>query len=435
LQDVLVNAFKNKCSVDFKFALEFLNADVNAPLLQFDGLTTFEQALKTPEISDFIELRVVYGAKLYSVRQCQCHLWKSYDYFPNFFVLQKNENSLYPLHYGVESLNIENLKTFLKYFQVFAKTQIEFYSIINFQIAENRNYLHFLIEKLTAKNHESVFEMIKMLEERGCNIKKLNNFQDSPLTCLETKICELNLDTSLLEAFNFRIEFKNREVCNSLSLRYIMHQIQCENETNFEDKLKNYVKGNDDAKNDLVLILERAVLAKSPSMVKSILKIEFNLNFEPKQSIFKMNPIFLACKLEFVDVLKILLTNENLNLTNSDGQTVLLEICSSIEISETLKECFGSIVKDKRCDQNVINYVDSKGLSALNSKIKNVKHNEIHINFKFLKPPNSLKFSYSESWSLKQIGKQENLKNLLLHPVLSCFSLVKWYRLNWLVYI
>lgn len=44
-----------------------LNADVNAPIEKHDGLNIFEVALKEPKMSEFIEVCILYDAKLYQV--------------------------------------------------------------------------------------------------------------------------------------------------------------------------------------------------------------------------------------------------------------------------------------------------------------------------------------------------------------------------------
>lgn len=62
-----MKAFESKKLSNFKFAFEFLNADVSAPLSEYNGLNIFELVLQTPNMSEFIEMCIMYGAKLYQV--------------------------------------------------------------------------------------------------------------------------------------------------------------------------------------------------------------------------------------------------------------------------------------------------------------------------------------------------------------------------------
>lgn len=73
-QTVLLKTFESRDIKKFKFLLEILKADVNQSFPQFGGLSMFQMVLKTPQMSEFIELCIVHGADLYQV----CLVGQSY---------------------------------------------------------------------------------------------------------------------------------------------------------------------------------------------------------------------------------------------------------------------------------------------------------------------------------------------------------------------
>lgn len=400
----------------------------------------------------------------------------------------------------MQSLDVGNLKMLLKYYKNFESNEIEFYSIINNrQSNDDTNYLHFLAENLNQENFDQISEMIKLLIERGCNINLLNKAQESPLNVLKEKLKTHDLDPEIVHEFktfqnnhiyedgyanesftndnNYKnVEFKSERV----NINAIILMIRSNDKERFLRLFEQFTQVKNAYTFDAhAFMMEQAILNQSLDIVRILLDSPIERNEFSYRSLFKLPPVFLACRVEFSEVLSLLLSDDEVQIFKKSGETILHEICASKSMSSELKTCFDLAINDERCTVDLINSVDLNGLSAILYSCKNrydhftlqllrngcyighkhvldhmsynmlkqyldgciqtkgnpnERQTEINISLKFLKAPEFWKSFSLESKPLYDIGQSENLEKLLLHPVLSTFSLVKWYRLNFMIY-
>lgn len=87
--------------------------------------------------------------------------------------LQKNNNEQFPLHFVIESRCLENLKQvehILHDVNIDSEEPHRRYSpYVNVMMDHGQNSLHLLAEALTNENCDTIFEMIKILINHGCN--------------------------------------------------------------------------------------------------------------------------------------------------------------------------------------------------------------------------------------------------------------------------
>lgn len=195
----------------------------------------------------------------------------------------------------------------------------------------------------------------------------------------------------------------------------------------------------------------------------------------------KLTPAGLACVFGHHEVLKVLLQEPNLKFRRSDSQVNLLhKILSARNVHEIDRQkCFDSLIVDERCTMDIINGADMNDQTPLslaclhgfndiaeellrrgayighNTIITNIdkdllesflddcvkcstdvsdKNCEVHVDFRFLMPPNVDDRVHSEMQSIFSIADNQNLDALILHPVMSIYLALQWRKIASLVY-
>lgn len=223
-----------------------------------------------------------------------------------------------------------------------------------------------------------------------------------------------------------------------------------------------------------------------------------DINARPKYPKYLNPPAFLACSSGYFRVLETLLKKPEIKLDYQKGKlkhTLLHEICQTFTsnckatVNVDYRKCFDLILKHPKCD---LNAEDNFGCSALHfavmhkndyatiallkkgafineqsvsgkapideipasimesfldecitKKEREDKGEDIEIDYSFLISPkrnwdvnNADKRGFCrEVATLQRIAQNEELKNLVSHPVLSSFLLLKWARLGFCFYI
>lgn len=252
----------------------------------------------------------------------------------------------------------------------------------------------------------------------------------------------------------------------------------------FEDKLAILRKSSQDFKDDTATLMEEAIIKNLPDIVSTLMAYGGEITNEiPANSNLHLTPAFLACTLGHHEVLKVLLNDRSVlfastKLRRNRGTTLLHQIFYfDLVDADNRRKCFELIIADKRCNSEIINQADdvkkvplhyscklgcdeiSKELlrrgayighecvtnfiqknvleEFLDDRIKcsgdiNDKDFEVSIDYRFLSPPDKTKLEISAPHFL---ATNSLLRNFILHPVISTFVLLKWKKINFIVYI
>ncbi|KAJ6647642.1 hypothetical protein Bhyg_02865 [Pseudolycoriella hygida] len=178
-ENILVQCIESKNEHQFQYILDELRINPNKKLKCFDGLSTFEKILMTPDSRKLIEICVYNGCDFY----------------------KKNADGLYPLRYAVDSNCAENLITILKPYEGsftpscddhFTGTQYS--TIINEKFEEGNSYLHLLVNNMTEENCDELSKMFMAMVVNGCNVNSPNKRLETPFyLLLKNPIVDNNL--------------------------------------------------------------------------------------------------------------------------------------------------------------------------------------------------------------------------------------------------
>lgn len=198
--------------------------------------------------------------------------------------------------------------------------------------------------------------------------------------------------------------------------------------------------------------------------------------------LLELTPAELACVFGHHEVLNVLLQEPNLKFRRSDDSQVSLlhKILSARNVHEIDRQkCFDLLIVDERCTMGIINGADKNDQTPLslaclhgfsdiaeellhrgayighNTIISNIdkdllesflddcvmcssdvsdKNCEVHVDFRFLMPPNVDDRVHSEMLSIFSIADNKNLDALILHPVMSIYLALQWRKISGLVY-
>ncbi|CAH1720068.1 unnamed protein product [Chironomus riparius] len=386
------------------------------------------------------------------------------------------------------------------------------------EIANDSNHLHNILKSLTSENKDECQEMIEILLKLGCNPNHFNAEHITPFEFLLDKIQNDQIKNDLIQTFLNnsipRIEISDSEynrsfVCNLKSEKLIIRNrlvtdianllelIDQGNEDEFvsmlqETELENLIQCN------FTEIIKKCIEMNFVNGIKKLLQSTFVSNrsyirsgcdidsFIPMAITYKIDEkplIFYAIKKSRPKIIKVFLDLDYAQFQNEPhSYSVLHEICSmnNLENDIDFQQCFNLIIKDRRCDYNLINGYDSGGKTPLMYACEN-DHKDIiyellrrgayighecivnnlsedifkkvldesivptsdisdqncavQINYKFLIPPKYSLTRHDETKALKLIASQPRFKNLMIHPVLTSYLELKWKRVNVLVYI
>ncbi|KAG4072689.1 hypothetical protein HA402_001801 [Bradysia odoriphaga] len=250
------------------------------------------------------------------------------------------------------------------------------------------------------------------------------------------------------------------------------------NETQLVDNLERWKRDTKDLDDGIMELLEAAIVKNLPESVAILMDLCPDINGISKNGKFKMTPGFLSCTFGHYQVLKILLSNQNLSFQSTSLQSNLLHQIFSHEAVDPVdrQKTFDLIIADRRCTLDLINQPDSENRVPLlfaclfecddivkellrrgtyigyESVLNYIKKDtleelldecvkcsgdirgrdcEIYIDYKFLMPPDRKK---TEIASVHLICASSKLKELILHPVIASFVLLKWRRIDYIVY-
>lgn len=251
----------------------------------------------------------------------------------------------------------------------------------------------------------------------------------------------------------------------------------------FEEKLAILRKSSQSFKHDMVILLEEAVVKNLSDFVSVLMAHGVDTNEISANSNLQLTPAFLACTLGHHQVLKALLNDPKLlfasiKLRRNRSVTLLHQIFNfNLIDAEDRQKCFELIIADKRCSSEIVNKADgfknvplhyscklgcneiSKELlrrgayighdsvinfiqkdvleEFLDDRIKcsgyiNDQDFDVSFDYKFLTPTDKTKLEISAAHLL---STNSTLRNLILHPVISSFVLIKWKKINFMVYM
>ncbi|KAG5672160.1 hypothetical protein PVAND_002313 [Polypedilum vanderplanki] len=150
-QHALSSAFVRRKLNAFKHALQHLKANPN-DIDYRTKIPLFHHILQTENCGEYVTLCIDYGADMYA----------------------RDADGRYPLHYVVDSLSPDNLRAFLKRYDL-DKINVKW---------GHRNALHLLLENLPKYDNEDTEECVKILVENGCDINMPNEKSRTPFFML-----------------------------------------------------------------------------------------------------------------------------------------------------------------------------------------------------------------------------------------------------------
>lgn len=336
-----------------------------------------------------------------------------------------------------------------------------------------------------------------MMLVNGCNANSPNDQYETPFFLLLKNSIVKN-DLIKFVCANIRIDYysynsnkmvrimEERGLQSLLSkktefivdLDYMTQHIGEWNQVKFANNLEILKKNSKDFRSDLTQLLEEAIVKNLPVTVGTLMSYGVDTNEIPKNTKFKMTPAFLACTMGYHQVLKILLNDRNLSFQCNESQGNLLhQMFYSESVDEgDRKKLFDLVIADKRCTLNIINETDDEdhvpvyyacqygcdeitkelirrgayvGYGSVLGSIKkdileeildecvtcssdiNDRNCEIYIDYQFLMPPNRAKL---EITTAHLMAANSNTQDLVLHPVISTFVLLKWKKIDFIVY-
>lgn len=367
---------------------------------------------------------------------------------------------------------------------------IEYLLIINQKLKGGDNYLHFLVSQMTEENGNEISEMIKILLINGCDPNTLNDRHETPFYLLlensETSKIQSDLMNFIcthssidFHSHNDIVNLMQQRGCNNVTMcakpvkdiDFMINLIKQWNEMKFIDEFNNFI--NFHVKLDLALLLDQAVVRNLWRIVEVIVKNGVDVN--RNSNAFKLPPVFLACKFGHFEVLKVLLSDEKLKFNNQKQSLLQLMLENEKIDTNDRHKCFDLVVADRRCTSEIINGLDvehqpplfyachyrfdeiaiellKRGAfigheSVINIIDKDVlkkfldenikcsgniegKNCEVHIDYRFLKDEKSKQ----EVRSLSLITENSEIKQMILHPVISSFLQLKWKKIDFIVY-
>lgn len=369
--------------------------------------------------------------------------------------------------------------------------------IINEKFDEGNNYLHLLIKNITEENYEELSMMVTVMITNGCSVNLPNEKYETPFYLLlvnplvENHLIKFVMDTARIDYYahninDIRIIMEERGLHNQMNceiefvvdMNYIVQHLDDWNALHLVDKLKLMKENSNDFHDELKQLLEIAVVKNLPDAVRILMAHGVDTDGITKDSKFKMTPAFLACFFGYHQVLKVLLTDRNLSFESTKLHRNLLHqvfFSESVDPNDRQKT-FDLIIADPRCTLDIINQTDSEncmpllfacrygcddivkdllrrgayiGCERILNYIKkdtfeafldecvkcssdiNDRDCEIYIDYKFLTPPDR---KTMEITSAHLICGNSNLKDFILHPVIASFVLLKWRKIDFIVY-
>lgn len=332
----------------------------------------------------------------------------------------------------------------------------------------------------------------------GCNINCSNDDGETPL-CLLLKNSSVKSDLLNFIFDNTRIDYcqqgSNNDIGKLMEDRGFAHRIYKElnvvvdtdymaqhvsdwSESQLDENIELWKKTSKDFDNDLLVLLEVAIVKNLPIVVKTLMDRGAEINGISKKSKFKMTPGFLACTLGCHEALRVLLTNKNLSFKSASMHKNLLHQLFSSETLDAVdrQKTFDLIISDQRCTLDIINQTDAENRVPLffackyecdviikqllrrgayigyESVLNYIKKDtlrefldgcvkcssditdrecEVYIDYKFLVPSHNKR---SEITPIHLISANPALAEFILHPVISSFVLLKWRKIDFVVY-
>ncbi len=402
-------------------------------------------------------------------------------------------------------MSAENLRTILRPTLRTASTDYfegaQYWKIVNEKsdnVDGGGNYLHFLLDKLTKENYAELSEMIKTMTVNQCSVNAPNDRMETPFYLL-LKNPYVEIDLIEYVVGNTRVDYysyKRDEIARimgekglqpnriemleaNVDMDFIRKHLGDWHKSMFDNHLTLLQKNSQNFKVDMATLLDEAMAKNLPEIVETLLAHGVDINEVPLTSKSHLTPAFHACSLGNYEVLKVLLTDENVSfasakLRRNRGATLLHQIFNFDFVDAVDRyKCFKLIIADKRCTVEIINKVDgmkhvplhysckfgcndiSKQLlrrgayighesvmnfiqrdvleEYLDGRIKwsgnvNDANFEVSIDYNFLTPPP--KSGKLEITAAHMISSHSILQNLALHPVISSFVLLKWKKIN-----
>ncbi|XP_037049145.1 transient receptor potential cation channel protein painless-like [Bradysia coprophila] len=481
-ESILIECIESRNEHQFQYILDELILNPNKRLKCFDGLSTFEKVLTIPNSRKLIELCVCNGCDFYKKNPDGIyplrHAIGSHSADNLIAILKQSDESSKPLcddH--------------------FVATQYS--AIINEKSDGGNNYLHLLGNNITADNYEELSKMIMAMLVNGCNVNLPNEQLETPFYLLlknpvvEKSLLKFIIDKVRIDYYThnskeIQILMEERGLAARMGKKtdytvdtnYMVQHLDDWNETQLVDNLERCKWDTKDRDDGIMELLEAAIVKNLPETVAILMDLGPDVNGISKNSKFKMTPAFLACTVGHYQVLKVLLSNKNLSFQSMSLQRNLLHQIFSSETIDPVdrQKTFDLIIADRRCTLNVINQSDSEnrvpllfacqhecddivkellsrgayiGYKPVLNYIKketleefldecvkcsgviNDRDCEIYIDYKFLMPPQR---NMPEITPAHLICAKSKLKELILHPVIASFVLLKWRRIDFIVY-
>lgn len=375
--------------------------------------------------------------------------------------------------------------------------------MINATLKDDKNYLNFLIEKLTEENYDDVSEMIKIMLLNGCNPNHPNNnsetFFYNLLLKLQEKSDKSNLIKFCLEhaVIDFH-SYKGHEIISLMNSRglghkvtlnsepradldFMMRQLDNNDEEAFIRNFDNFKRSNKKFPDDIAILMGEATARGFIKTVELIMQHSKDINVISSRGRFQLAPAELACTFGHHKVLEVLFRASNLVLKRNKAKNSLLHIVllSQLADENDRRKCFEIIITDHRCTLEIINSANEDDLTPLSiaclngfdevarellrrgayigrkSIVDNIgkellkdfldksikcssystdKNCEVYVDYRFLMPPNVKNKTHPEMESVSLIAENDNLGDLILHPVLKTFLALKWRMIRFIVY-
>ncbi|XP_070504989.1 transient receptor potential cation channel protein painless-like [Chironomus tepperi] len=501
----LYSAFNERNLGKFVETLEVYEANPNFKI-DAKGCTLFEYILSTPNSGRFIEACIQHGAD---------------------FNMKRN-SSKYPLHFVIESQCIDNLKAvgeLLSPDRIKAKSS----PYANVKDSIGRNALHMLAEQLTNDSYETIFPMMKIVLNYGCNVNSQNDDGKTPFSTVAEKASQFEKGDEIVQYFVENGDALDEEATKLSEIEDFeaMLRLLIDGDINkFEVKFKSFkesIASTDKLKEYCSDFLEIAVENSLINIVDLLISNGIDVNRVSRLSSCGLPPIFRAYKNSNIGIFNAFFQQPNIKLyverfghkftllhhffdefKRKSNRATFKNFVYSREMSRDEKKCFDFLLSDRiKCNREYLNEKDEGIYSALGysvqhkmdymtiellkagayvgpviSKIRKSvlvdlldscigtdnqflddKDFEIKLNYGFLIPPVKIqktvqasakngdtkleigknmtiqKIVLEEMKPLSDIADDVELRRLVTHPVLSSFILLKWNKINFLVYV
>lgn len=265
-----------------------------------------------------------------------------------------------------------------------------------------------------------------------------------------------------------------------VDVNFMIQHLDNKNESGFVSHMENFRSSSRYLLNDLARLLEAAVVRNLSRFAELLIDEGADVNGSDSANI-SPSPAYLACTNGNHQVLKVLLKSPKLKFKCDKARSSLLHqifLSKSIHHDDRQK-CFDLIITDRRCTLEIINGEDSKGQTPLflachygyddvakelmrrgayighepiinnidNKVLKDFldecikcssevsdKSCEIHVDYRFLIPPDIQLETHSEMTAVHEIAGNSKIKDLILHPVISSYLKLKWKQIDLIVY-